>query len=67
MHGHKKATDKDPGLLTALLALVEPGTRGDPQNPFEAKPDKHQALRRRYDFGGGEGFEPDGFKRGQRD
>ena len=32
--GRKKATDKDPSLLAALLALVEPGTRGDPQNPL---------------------------------
>src|SRR5437016_2152373 len=32
--GRKKATDKDPRLLGALLALVEPATRGDPQNPL---------------------------------
>lgn len=32
--GRKKATDKEPKLLSALLALVEPGTRGDPENPL---------------------------------
>ena len=32
--GRKKATDKDPRLLGALLALVEPATRGDPENPL---------------------------------
>jgi hypothetical protein len=30
--GRRKATDKNPGLLEALLALVEPSTRGDPEN-----------------------------------
>lgn len=32
--GRKKATDKDPRLLGELLALVEPVTRGDPENPL---------------------------------
>jgi hypothetical protein len=32
--GRKKATDKDPHLLGALLELVEPATRGDPENPL---------------------------------
>lgn len=32
--GRKKATDKDPRLLGALLTLVEPATRGDPENPL---------------------------------
>jgi hypothetical protein len=32
--GRKKSTDKDPRLLETLLALVEPATRGDPQNPL---------------------------------
>ena len=30
--GRKKATAKNPGLLEALRVLVEPGTRGDPEN-----------------------------------
>jgi hypothetical protein len=30
--GRKKATVRDPGLLGALLGLVEPGSRGDPQS-----------------------------------
>ena len=32
--GRKRSTDKDPKLLGALLALVEPATRGDPENPL---------------------------------
>src|SRR6266496_1521335 len=32
--GRPKATDRDPGLLQALDALVEPTTRGDPQSPL---------------------------------
>lgn len=32
--GRKKSTDKEPRLLAALLALVEPVTRGDPENPL---------------------------------
>jgi Rhodopirellula transposase DDE domain len=32
--GRKKATEKEPRLLASLLALVEPGTRGDPENPL---------------------------------
>ena len=32
--GRKKAIDKDPRLLAELLALVEPATRGDPENPL---------------------------------
>ena len=32
--GRKKATDKHPELLASLLALVEPGTRGDPEQPL---------------------------------
>lgn len=32
--GRKKATEKNPGLLGALLTLVDPGTRGDPQSPL---------------------------------
>lgn len=32
--GRKKSIDKDPRLLTELLALVEPATRGDPENPL---------------------------------
>ena len=43
--GRKKASDKNPRLLGALLALVEPVTRGDPQNPLRwtAKSVRHLA------------------------
>jgi hypothetical protein len=30
--GRKRATDADPGLVPALLALVEPDERGDPRS-----------------------------------
>ncbi|MCX7044109.1 MAG: ISAzo13 family transposase, partial [Candidatus Sumerlaeota bacterium] len=32
--GRHALTDKDPGLLPALEALVEPLTRGDPESPL---------------------------------
>ena len=32
--GRKKSVDKDPRLLPELLSLVEPATRGDPENPL---------------------------------
>jgi hypothetical protein len=32
--GRPKATDRDPGLLGALDALVEPTARGDPESPL---------------------------------
>ena len=32
--GRKPLTEKDPGLLPALLALVEPTRRGDPESPL---------------------------------
>src|SRR5919198_4103072 len=32
--GRSKATDRDPGLLQALDALVEPTARGDPESPL---------------------------------
>ena len=32
--GRKRVTDQDPGLRPALLALVEPDTRGDPMSPL---------------------------------
>src|SRR5437764_8971397 len=32
--GRKRAADADPGLVPALLALVEPGERGDPMSPL---------------------------------
>jgi len=32
--GRKRATETDPGLLGALLALVEPDERGDPMSPL---------------------------------
>jgi hypothetical protein len=32
--GARRLRDKDPGLVPALLALVEPGERGDPGSPL---------------------------------
>src|SRR5438552_12202120 len=32
--GRKRAADTDPGLVPALLALVEPDERGDPESPL---------------------------------
>src|SRR5437660_4178806 len=32
--GRKRAADLDPGLVPALLALVEPDERGDPMSPL---------------------------------
>lgn len=32
--GRKRATSVDPALTTALEALVEPGSRGDPESPL---------------------------------
>ena len=32
--GRKPLTEKDPGLLPALLALVEPTRRGNPESPL---------------------------------
>jgi Rhodopirellula transposase DDE domain len=32
--GARRARDKDPGLVPALLALVEPQERGDPESPL---------------------------------
>src|SRR6266581_1005658 len=32
--GRKRVAEADPGLRPALLALVEPGTRGDPMSPL---------------------------------
>ena len=32
--GRKSVTETDPGLLAALLALVEPTRRGDPESPL---------------------------------
>jgi hypothetical protein len=32
--GRKSATEADPGLLPALLGLVEPTRRGDPESPL---------------------------------
>ena len=32
--GRRRLTTSDPDLLTALLALIEPTTRGDPESPL---------------------------------
>ena len=44
--GRKRAADADPGLVPALLALVEPDQRGDPVSPLRwtAKPARHLAA-----------------------
>ncbi len=44
--GRKKATDLDPGLRPALLALVEPDERGDPMSPLRwtTKPTRNLAA-----------------------
>ena len=44
--GRKRVADLDPGLRPALLALVEPGTRGDPMSPLRwtTKSTRHLAA-----------------------
>jgi Rhodopirellula transposase DDE domain len=32
--GRKRSADKDPGLVAALEAMVDPATRGDPESPL---------------------------------
>lgn len=32
--GRKRLTERDPGLVAALEALVDPATRGDPESPL---------------------------------
>src|SRR5918994_6358607 len=32
--GRKRSRERDPGLLPALLALIEPEERGDPMSPL---------------------------------
>src|SRR6266567_690238 len=43
--GRKRVAEVDPGLRPALLALVEPGSRGDPMSPLRwtAKPTRKLA------------------------
>ena len=43
--GRKKLAETDPGLLPALLALVEDSSRGDPESPlaWTTKSAKHLA------------------------
>src|SRR5258708_35728894 len=36
--GRKPVTVTDPGLVPALTALVDPGSRGDPQSPLRWTP-----------------------------
>lgn len=36
--GRKRLADLDPGLVPALLALVEPDVRGDPMSPLPWTP-----------------------------
>jgi hypothetical protein len=42
--GRKRAADLDPGLVPALLALVEPGERGDPMSPLRWTAKSTRAL-----------------------
>jgi hypothetical protein len=42
--GRKRAADLDPGLVPALLALVEPGERGDPVSPLRWTAKSTRAL-----------------------
>ena len=44
--GRKRTVDLDPGLRPALLALVEPGARGDPMSPLRwtTKSTRHLAA-----------------------
>src|SRR5438552_5941746 len=42
--GRKRAADLDPGLLPALLALVEPDERGDPMSPLRWTAKSTRAL-----------------------
>jgi hypothetical protein len=44
--GRKKATARDPGLLAALLALVEPTSRGDPDSGLRWTPKSTRRLAR---------------------
>lgn len=51
--GRKKSTDKHPELLSSLLALVEPDSRGDPEKPLRwtSKSVRHLAAElRAQDF-----------------
>jgi len=43
--GRKRLTETDPGLLSALQALIAPGTRGDPESPllYTTKSTRHLA------------------------
>jgi len=42
--GRKRAADLDPGLVPALLALVEPEERGDPASPLRRTAKSTRAL-----------------------
>src|SRR5690349_8812698 len=42
--GRKRAADLDPGLVPALLALVEPEERGDPESPLRWTTKSTRAL-----------------------
>src|SRR5258707_1785582 len=42
--GRKRAADLDPGLVPALLALVEPEERGDPMSPLRWTTKSTRAL-----------------------
>src|SRR5438876_9039419 len=42
--GRKQAADLDPGLVPALLALIEPDARGDPMSPLRWTAKSTRAL-----------------------
>jgi transposase len=50
--GRKRLTDKDPGLLPALEALVDPETRGDPCSPLCWTAKSTRTLARELTHGG---------------
>src|SRR5215212_817753 len=50
--GRKRLRERDPGLAPALLALVEPDQRGDPESPLRWTVQVHPEAGRRADPAG---------------
>src|SRR6266568_6120139 len=50
--GRKKLTDTNPGLVAALLAMVDPESRGDPQSPLRWTLTSTRELARALTAGG---------------
>src|SRR4029450_1087190 len=53
--GRKRLRERDPGLVPALLALVEPDQRGDPESPLRWTVQVHPEAGRRADPAGAPG------------